>query len=432
MAGHIEALQRIADTNDGNRASGTPGYAASLDYVESQLKQAGYQVERQPFAFHYTQTLRERLTLPGGQEVPVVLAKYSPSTPGKGLTARFAAVPGTKEQRQGCTDSAYDGAEVSGRIALVRNGGCTTDEKEHAAARAGAAAVIVINDGPGPVYGWLKDSAAARIPVAGVSPQTGEALVRAGKDDAPGALVARSLTEWRTTHNLIARAPTGDPEHQVISGAHLDSVPETAGINDNGAAVSVLLETALQRAERAQHSRNQLVYAFWGAEEFDLLGSQHYVDSLTSAQRKHIDAYLNLEMIGGANSGLFVMDGVNTDPGSGIVPPKGSAAIAERFARAFAAAGQSSQTWKLDGRSDYAPFMKAGIPAGGLNGGSYEVKSQKQARLWGGTAGAAFDPCYHRACDSTANFNAGIARRHGNAFLATLDHFAEARPDSSR
>ncbi|MFI9627937.1 M28 family peptidase [Streptomyces sp. NPDC052042] len=431
VAAHVDALQRIADANGGNRASGTPGYAASLDYVEGHLKQAGYQIERRPFSFLYTRVLEERLTLPGGEEAPVVLATYSPSTSERGLTARFAAVPGTEEQQQGCADSAYEGADVSGRIALVRNGGCGTDAKERAAAGAGAAAVIVINDVPGPVYGWLKDPEAARIPVAGVSSQTGEALVRAGQDDAPGTLVARSLTEPRTTENLIARMSAGDPEHQVISGAHVDSVPGTAGINDNGGAVALLLETALQRAERAERPRNQLVYAFWGAEEFDMLGSQHYVDSLSAAQRERIDVYLNLEMIGGANAGLFVMDGVDADPDSGLVPPEGSAVIADRFARAFAAAGQTAQTWKLDGRSDYAPFMKAGIPAGGLNGGSFELKSPEQAQLWGGTAGTPFDPCYHKLCDTAANFNAEIAGRHGEAFLSTLDHFADARPDDS-
>src|SRR3954462_11274373 len=30
---HLEALQRIADANGGNRASGSTGYAASVDYV---------------------------------------------------------------------------------------------------------------------------------------------------------------------------------------------------------------------------------------------------------------------------------------------------------------------------------------------------------------------------------------------------------------
>ncbi|GCD48216.1 amidohydrolase [Streptomyces paromomycinus] len=420
---HVDALQRIADRNGGNRASGTNGYAESLDYVEQRLKKAGYEVERQPFGFLFTQVLTERLTLPGGKPVPVIVAKYSPSTPAKGLTARFAALTGPEERRQGCAPASYDGATVTGRIALVGNGGCTMDDKGKAAAAAGAAAVVVINDRAGELYGWLKDAAGARIPVSGVSPETGEALTRAARQNAPGTLTLRSRTEKRTTENLIARTRAGDPAHQVISGAHLDSVPETAGINDNGAAVAVLLESALRGAQRPA-PKNQLVFAFWGAEEFDMLGSQYFVDRLTPAQRKRVAAYLNLEMIGGPNSGLFTMDGKNADPEGGITPPNGSADIADRLTRAFAEAGEVAQTWKLDGRSDYAPFMKAGIPAGGLNGGSFELKTAEQARLWGGTAGQPFDPCYHQVCDNAGSFNATAARKHGDAFVRTLDHFA--------
>ena len=46
-----EALQAIADENDGTRASGTSGYDDSLDYVEDRLTAAGYNVTRQVFDF---------------------------------------------------------------------------------------------------------------------------------------------------------------------------------------------------------------------------------------------------------------------------------------------------------------------------------------------------------------------------------------------
>ena len=48
---HPEALQDIATLNGGNRASGQPGYQASLDYVRSRLQRAGYRVEVQAFPF---------------------------------------------------------------------------------------------------------------------------------------------------------------------------------------------------------------------------------------------------------------------------------------------------------------------------------------------------------------------------------------------
>lgn len=48
---HREEFQAIADANDGTRASGTPGYDASADYVADLLSSAGYEVTRQEFDY---------------------------------------------------------------------------------------------------------------------------------------------------------------------------------------------------------------------------------------------------------------------------------------------------------------------------------------------------------------------------------------------
>lgn len=46
---HLEEFQKIADANGGNRASGQPGYRASLDYVKQKLDEAGLQTTVQEF-----------------------------------------------------------------------------------------------------------------------------------------------------------------------------------------------------------------------------------------------------------------------------------------------------------------------------------------------------------------------------------------------
>ena len=55
-------------------------------------------------------------------------------------------------------------------------------------------------------------------------------------------------------------------------GAHLDSVPEGPGINDNGSGVAAVLETALQLGRFAAGAERGAV-RFLGAEELGLLGS---------------------------------------------------------------------------------------------------------------------------------------------------------------
>ena len=57
----------------------------------------------------------------------------------------------------------------------------------------------------------------------------------------------------------------------------------------------------------------------------------------------------------------------------------------------------------FDGRSDYGPFIAVGIPAGGLFTGAEGVKTAAQAEVYGGTAGVAYDHCYHQACDTFDN-----------------------------
>ena len=54
---HERVLQRIANQNDGTRASGTPGYDASAKYVADTLKKAGYKVKVQEFTFPFFRTL---------------------------------------------------------------------------------------------------------------------------------------------------------------------------------------------------------------------------------------------------------------------------------------------------------------------------------------------------------------------------------------
>lgn len=49
LSRHLAAFQDIADGSDGNRATGTSGFEASVAYVETELRAAGYEVERLSF-----------------------------------------------------------------------------------------------------------------------------------------------------------------------------------------------------------------------------------------------------------------------------------------------------------------------------------------------------------------------------------------------
>ena len=83
--------------------------------------------------------------------------------------------------------------------------------------------------------------------------------------------------------------------------------------------------------------------------------------------------------------------------------PAGSTAIEDVYERFYTLVGEPYDDTEFSGRSDYEAFIVAGIPSGGLFTGAEEIKTAEQQAIWGGTAGAQFDPCYHLACDTFAN-----------------------------
>ncbi|MYW68191.1 M28 family peptidase [Streptomyces sp. SID8379] len=225
-----------------------------------------------------------------------------------------------------------------------------------------------------------------------------------GKLDTAGftTSIKQFTSGGRTGYNLIADWPGGDPNQVVMAGAHLDSVTAGPGINDNGSGSAATLETALAVSRAQLKPAKHLRFAWWGAEELGMVGSRNYVNSLTTGDRSHIAGYLNFDMIGSPNPGYFVYD---DDP-----------AIEKVFKEYYAGIGVPTEIeTEGDGRSDHAPFKSAGIPVGGLFSGADYIKTSAQAQKWGGTAGRAFDPCYHSSCDTTSNIDTTALDRGGDA-----------------
>jgi len=416
---HLAELQKIADNNGDTRASGTPGYDASVDYIAGLLLAAGYEVTRQDFLFNSFQELSD----PVFEQVSPNQVTYVPNEDfitmeysGSGdVTEPLQAVdlvlppgPTASTSNSGCEPEDFANF-VEGNIALIQRGTCDFSVKAHNAFDAGAVGVIIFNEGQEgrteTLAGTLGDAFADPIPVIGTSFEIGNelaALLAAG--EVIIHLATDTLIELDVpTQNLIAETPTGRDDRVVMAGAHLDSVPAGPGINDNGSGSGTLLELALQIADLGIEPRNAIRFAWWGAEEAGLIGSQFYVDSLTKSEAKDIELYLNFDMIGSPNYARFVYDGDGS--AFGIRGPAGSHAIEEVFEEFFASQGLASEPTAFDGRSDYDAFITAGIPAGGLFTGAEDNKTEDQVALYGGLATfddevVAYDPCYHQACDS--------------------------------
>ncbi|WP_433437033.1 M20/M25/M40 family metallo-hydrolase [Nonomuraea sp. CA-141351] len=411
---HLEALQVIATANGGTRAAGTSGYNASRDYVAGKLRRAGYKVTLQPI--DYVESWTENspptlaLTAPGSKAyVPNEdFYSFQPSPAGD-VTAQVQGVDLTlpptpaPTSTSGCEESDFAGF-VPGRIALIQRGTCAFAEKIRNAGRAGASGIIVFNEGqagrkeafPLDIGEWR-----AGLPMVFADFAVGDEL--AAMAGATVRLKVDSKLVLGTNDNVIAESRFGDPRNVVMTGAHLDSVTAGPGINDDGSGSASILEVAEEMAHLPV--KNKVRFAFWAAEEIGLLGSDQYVESLSEAERDRIRVYLNFDMVASPNYAYKLYDGDNSDNVGSPAGPPGSAEIEKQLEAFYGSRRLPTVGTDFDGRSDYGPFIAVGIPSGGIFTGAEGIKTAEEAALFGGTAGVAYDVCYHAACDTIANIN---------------------------
>ncbi|MGW4460731.1 M28 family peptidase [Micromonospora sp. NPDC004704] len=213
-----------------------------------------------------------------------------------------------------------------------------------------------------------------------------------------------TVTEQRCTdctypsNNLIAEWPGGPADQVVMFGSHLDGVSAGPGINDNATGSASLLENALVLAQQNPTMTKRVRFAWWTDEEQGLNGSDFYVRSLTATQRGYIKGYYNFDMVGSTNGGYFINRITST-----------TAAPLKAYWDSLGL--QPEENVEGQGRSDDYSFQQGGIPTSGYAAGASARKTAAQASKWGGTSGSAYDPCYHRACDTTSNVSATVLNR---------------------
>ncbi|HUL98706.1 MAG TPA: M28 family metallopeptidase [Mycobacterium sp.] len=426
MFAHLQQLQQIADANGGNRAAGTPGYDASLEYVVKTLRDSGFDVQTPEFDFRKFEPGPVSLTV-NGATVPAQVMEYSVGTGPDGVTGPLVVAPGPPgDETPGCSASDYDGLPVSGAVILVDRGYCQFSIKEAAAAQRGAVAMIVAdNVDEEKISATLGARTDVKIPVIGISKADG-AKLRA--QPGPAAIKVDAKLTTIKARNVIAQTKTGSTQNVVIAGAHLDSVPEGPGINDNGSGVAAVLETAVQMGS-SPPIQNAVRFAFWGAEEAGLVGSMKYIESLDIDALKDIALYMNFDMIASPNPGYFTYDGDQSSPlGPDENPPRvpeGSAGIERTLVAYLTNAGKTAEDTSFDGRSDYDGFTQAGIPSGGLFSGAEEKKSAEQAELWGGEADQPFDPNYHKPTDTLQHIDRTALGIHGAGVAYAVGLYSE-------
>lgn len=385
---NLQKLDAIGKANNGNRAFGLPGYAASVDYILSRTQNStNFNTYVQDFPALFAQVKSITFSV-DNTSYHVVGLTYSPSTSTEGLTAPLVlGVFGP----EGCTNEAYDGLDVKDKIVLVQRGTCpdgtTLAGRLKPAAAAGAVSVIIYSDLTTPVTGGSLSAPNPEEYVAGayINKADGEALrarIEAG-EDVEAYFQQTQIVETRITQNIFTETKDGDETNTIMLGAHLDSVQAGPGINDDGSGTSLILEvkTALEKFK----VKNKVRFAWWGAEENGLLGSKYYTQHLNATSANNILAYLNFDMVSRGYFGVFDGDGSVYN----LTGPAGSDVIEKIFVDDMTSKGINVTAARFTGGSDYQSFINIGKPVGGLHTGT----------------GVEQDPCYHQACDTIDNPN---------------------------
>ena len=419
---HQASLETIANANGNTRDTRTQGFEDSVDYVLGKLESYGYDPEVVQFNmpewvenatpdFIRTDVDPDKSYVAGtaddddSPDVDFISVELSPSanlTDVPVVPTTDITVPSPGGSTSGCEAGDYPAA-VSDAVALVQRGTCPFVQKLQMAQDAGAAGVIIFNEGDTPERQnaiFVSGPTGLEIPAVVTSFAVGNELYQAyqaGENPTVSLKIDADIND-RFFPQVLAETKTGDPKHVVVVGAHLDSVEAGPGINDDGSGTSAQLEIAKQIAKKHLKPRQQIRFAWWGGEEEGLIGSTYYAEHLNPREVAKIMVMLDFDMISSPNFARLVYDGDGSVDDNPAGPP-GSGEVERVFADFWQSQGLSSEQIPFDGRSDYVGFTNLGIPAGGIFAGAEAPKTPEQEAIYGGAAGEQLDPCYHDYCD---------------------------------
>lgn len=382
--------------NHPTRVIGSEGHLGTIDYIYSALTKLGdyYTITNQSFPAVTGNVFESRLVL--GYDVPKSATPMGLTPPTKNNEPVHAPVVAVSNF--GCDASDFP-SDVSGAIAFISRGTCPFGTKSGLAGKAGAVAAVVYNNEPGSLSGTLGNPTPDHVATWGLSDEDAAPVLeklKKGKD-VDGSAYMDAIVEIIQTTNIIAQTTDGDQENCVMLGGHSDSVAEGPGINDDGSGSLTLLELATLLTQ--YRVNNCVRFAWWAGEEEGLLGSDYYVSVLTPEENLKIRLFMDYDMLGSPNFAYQVYNATNA------VNPVGSEELRDLYVDFYDSHDLNHTFIPFDGRSDYDAFIKHGIPGGGIATGAEGIKTPEEQEMFGGVAGAWYDPCYHQLCDGVANVN---------------------------
>jgi hypothetical protein len=405
---HLNGLQIAANESSSDSRSVMTGYKLSADYIKSTLAaNAKCKVSEQEFQTAIATELEPPiLTIVAPVHVDLqIYVDYRGMRYGGNSTVNITK-PVCVIRNVGCNADDFNNTEDQ-CVALIRTSSqCSLIQQAMNAQEANCSAIIFYNPSVSSTTlpsarvrgaGWFPGDPLVQIPVLSCSYSIGNLLTALVSPVVE--LYANTSIVITSTFNIFCETE-GDNNTVIVAGAHLDSVPEGPGLNDNGSGSSSLLEIVLQWYARGLTPVNKIIFAWWGSEEVGLIGSRHYVNSLSDTSFRAIAMNLNFDMLASPNYVLGIHDG-----STAVLKQNESLVITSMFIEYFDSMQLPYSLAELRSGSDFVPFIEAGIPAGGLVAGASSIKTDEERTIFGGFANTQKDPCYHLPCDTIENIN---------------------------
>lgn len=386
----MEDVSYLSETI-GPRVAGTEAEKQAANFIRKRLESYGYTVETQEFSI--PDKMAGDLHTSDLKEVLITIPSGSGSTPEEGITSELYDA--------GLGRAADFTEEAKGKIALISRGEISFAEKVTNAVNAGAAGVLIYNnvDQPAPMNPSI--GGPYDIPVGSITKASGEALLQdVAAHNKTVTLTVKSFKNIRSQNIIATKHPKpnkGGETDIVHISAHFDSVPFAPGASDNASGTAVALELA--RVLKSYPADKELRFAFVGAEEIGLLGSQYYVSQLSGNEIEQSIANFNMDMVGTAweNATAIYM---NTLDGQANIATEAAIATAGRIGT------PSELVLYQRGASDHVSFHDAGIPAVNF------IRREP--------ATANLEPYYHTPLDSIEHISAERMKEAGDLIGASV------------
>ena len=196
--------------------------------------------------------------------------------------------------------------------------------------------------------------------------------------------------------NVVAErrgtAPDGERK-LVVAGAHLDSVRNGPGANDNASGSSTLIELA--KSFDGIETANDIRLVWFDGEEAGLLGSRAHVKAHPEDWARTV-GMVNMDMVGSIHGQVGFDLGI-----------RNSNALQDAMKGVLLRTGLAGVEYKeRHSRSDHASFDAAGVPSVDFGVSVKDVERQ--------------DPYYHSPKDTVDKINPQVLEGYGDLIAVTL------------